>query len=297
MAATADLLQLIRFRVSIFHNAKICGNWRISEHSEGSTCFHLVTMGNCHLDIPGQEPHHLVAGDLLVFPREMAHQMTPEESLSGSQEHLPYEQAAGRKGTGLLCAEVNFRHSAASYLLDGLPPVLIIRGHQADWLPPLRKMILQESSGERFVAEAVLERLCELIFVYALTHYLSGKPEQAGLLALYSHPRLSRALNALHERPDHDWSLEEMAGSAAMSRTAFARAFRETGGWTPMQYLNWWRLQQASDLLGEGQSVARAAESVGFHSQAAFSRAFRQCFGLSPSVYRNQLRIGSADSA
>ncbi len=286
MHAGTDLLQLIRFRVSIFHNAKICGNWRIEEHSPGHTCFHLVTVGQCRLHVPGRAETVLSAGDLLLFPREIAHSMTPGESLQGAQAHLPYSEATTIPGTGLLCAEVSFRHSAASRMLDALPEVFIVRNQDAAWLSPLRDMILQESTGGGTIAEAVLERLCELLFVYALAYYLNDVPEKRGLLALYAHPRLSKALNAIHENPDRAWTLEELAGTAAMSRTAFANAFRDISGWTAVQYLTWWRMQLASDLLAAGESVASTALQVGFQSQSAFSRAYKRCFGISAGAVK-----------
>jgi len=288
MQASTELLQLIRFQVSIYHNAKVCGNWQLAAHAPGHTCFHLVTQGRCLVEIPGHVSTSLADGDLLLFPRELPHQLTPLEALQGAIQHLPYDEAAHIPGTGLLCAQVNFRHPAAEQVLDALPPVLVIRRTATSWLQPLTAMIMRESRGDRVIASALLERLCELLFVYALAHITNDSPIESGLLALYAHPRLSRALNAMHGEPERDWSLDGLAREAAMSRSKFAKLFREIGGWTPMQYLTWWRLQVAHEHLSAGESINNTASLVGYRSQAAFSRAYTQCFGVNPGATRQQ---------
>lgn len=53
-----------------------------------------------------------------------------------------------------------------------------------------------------------------------------------------------------------------------------------------MQYLTWWRMQLASDLLAAGESVASTALQVGFQSQSAFSRAYKRCFGISAGAVK-----------
>ena len=45
------------------------------------------------------------------------------------------------------------------------------------------------------------------------------------VLAGLSDHKISKALQAIHEKPAHYWSLEELAGIAGQSRTAFATHF------------------------------------------------------------------------
>lgn len=283
MTATSDLIRLIRLEVAVYHNAKVCGNWHIDAHAPGQTCFHVVTQGSCKLEVPGHLSTTLAYGDLLLFPRELAHSMEPGLPPCGEeqQRHLPYEQAGDLEGTGLLCAEVTFKHQASEYFLDALPPVLLIRNDgESPWLRPLVEMILAESQGNQPVSDVILDRLCELLFTYALSHYLTRFPQHPGLLALFAHPRLSSALAAIHRSPEEHWTLDKMARQAAQSRTLFARTFKQLSGWTPMQYLNWWRMQLAWDYLDSGMAVSNVAEKTGYRSQAGFCRAFKQRFSI-----------------
>ena len=107
--ALSEILSLLELDVDIYHNAKVCGNWRIDEHLLGATCFHIVTLGSCQLYVPDHEPVELQCGDLVIFPRETTHHMLPIESQEGKQQHLSFTQAELITGTGLLCGEVRFQ--------------------------------------------------------------------------------------------------------------------------------------------------------------------------------------------
>jgi AraC-like DNA-binding protein len=100
-------------------------------------------------------------------------------------------------------------------------------------------------------------------------------------------------LEQIHRRPEHAWSLGELAKQAGLSRSLLAERFAELVGLPPIQYLAQWRIQLAASLLRSGMSsVAEVAERVGYGSEAALSRAFKRCVGVAPSRYRQgrQLR-------
>jgi len=124
------------------------------------------------------------------------------------------------------------------------------------------------------------------MLLYALRHFLVSQPQPRGMLALFSHSRLSLAVNAIHADPQRAWSLEQMAQCAAQSRTRFANTFREVSGMTPMEYLTWWRMLLAHQALEQGEAVANVAEKVGYQSESSFIRAFRRHFGVNPGRLR-----------
>ncbi len=280
MDAFSDLIRMIRLDAEIYHNAFVCGDWRLDEYEPGATCFHVVTQGECHLYVPGHLDTELKRGDLVVFPREIKHSMTPLKPASGQQEHLPYAMATGKEGIGMLCGKLRFQHTASSQLLDALPAVMLITHEQAQtWLAPIFELILTESFASTAASSVLLDRVSEILFIQALRHYLQNHKPQLGILALYGHPRLSVALIAIHQSPENNWTLETMAQCAAQSRTQFAKTFRETSGWTPMQYLTWWRMQLAWSYLRDGLSIADVAERVGYQSESSFLRIFKKTFG------------------
>lgn len=285
--AFSQVLQLLKLDVDIYHNAKVCGNWRIDEHRIGATCFHIVTEGRCSLEVPGYFSGILECGDLVIFPRELTHDMQPITALGGEQKHLDYNLAASIEGTGLLCGEVCFQHKGYRYLLDALPPVFIIRCNESvGWLKSLLDMIVLENHQTGAASKVILNRLSELLFTYAIRQHLTTNPKEVGFLALYGHPRLADAINAVHQAPGKDWTLEKVAEQAASSRSSFAETFKKVSGWTVGQYLNWWRMQLAWSLLSEGSSVSQVAAKVGYKSESAFSRAFKNEFLISAGKVR-----------
>jgi AraC-like DNA-binding protein len=97
----------------------------------------------------------------------------------------------------------------------------------------------------------------------------------------------------LHERPEHAWTLPEIARAIGASRTVLAERFSTVIGMPPMQYLTQWRLQLAADLLARGSAkVATIGARVGYESEAAFSRAFKRATGKSPSAWRSARHAG-----
>jgi AraC-like DNA-binding protein len=282
--AISDLLRLLSATVNIFHNAKVCGQWQISEHKPPLTCFHVVTEGDCWLDVPQRISTTLHAGDLILFPIELPHSMTPNRPLSGPQEHVPFPEAQRREGTGLLCASVSFRHPASELLLRALPEVTVLMAADTPWLKPLTTLILDESLKPGAASQAILEKLAELLFAYTLASNNVTQSSHQNILALYAHPRIGRAIDAIHGKPDYPWTLELLARQAAQSRTSFAATFKSLSNWTVMEYLSWWRMQLAWKHLEDGTRLSEIPDMVGYQSPAAFSRAFKRCFGVNPSA-------------
>jgi AraC-like DNA-binding protein len=98
----------------------------------------------------------------------------------------------------------------------------------------------------------------------------------------------------LHGRPAEAWTLETLARSIGLSRSALADRFNHIVGIPPMQYLARWRLQLASHALEHrGVSIAVAAAQVGYESEAAFNRAFKRFVGVPPGAWR-RARAGLA---
>jgi AraC-like DNA-binding protein len=97
----------------------------------------------------------------------------------------------------------------------------------------------------------------------------------------------------MHGRPEHAWSLEELAHLAGMSRARFAVHFRRVVGATPFDYLTDWRIGIAQIMLRKGETLKLVAPSVGYASSTALTRVFSQRVGLSPAEWR----LGSRSAA
>lgn len=289
----SQVLHLLKFDVSIYHNAKVCGNWRITEHSLGATCFHIALTGSMILDVPGHFNGAINSGDLIIFPRELPHSMVSAVPLQGVQRHLPYTEAVEIDGTGLLCGSVRFQHPGGRYMLDALPAVLIISYKDSNyWLKSLQEIFIAENLRINPASKLIFDKLSELLFTFALRQYLLDRPAEAGMFALYGHPRLSKVVEAIHRHPEHRWTLAEMAKEAALSRTVFCEVFKSVSGWSAGEYLIWWRMQLAWSLLSNGEHIADVACKIGYQSESAFSRTFRKIFNtVAGDVRRNHAKF------
>ncbi|ALX65874.1 helix-turn-helix domain-containing protein [Microbacterium sp. XT11] len=105
-----------------------------------------------------------------------------------------------------------------------------------------------------------------------------------------SDPFLDRVVEAIHEQPGRDWTVERLASVGAMSRSAFAERFRSVIGRSPADYVTEVRVDAAKRMLEEGRSVSETSRALGYASDEGFSRAFRRRTGMTPSAWRAAAR-------
>jgi AraC-like DNA-binding protein len=158
------------------------------------------------------------------------------------------------------------------------------------------RLALAESAAPRSGGECVLARLSELLFVEVVRRYLSALPaENVGWLAGLRDEGIGRVLGKLHDRPAHDWSLDELAREVGMSRSVLAERFVHFVGVPPMQYLAQWRMQLAATLLSSTSlGLSEIATRVGYGSETALSRAYKRWVGVAPSEWRRGKRSETA---
>jgi AraC-like DNA-binding protein len=134
----------------------------------------------------------------------------------------------------------------------------------------------------------VLAKLAEVLFIEVLRLYMTEQDAtRKGWLAGVGDRIVGAALNEMHKRPAHAWTLEELAHAASTSRSVLAERFQHLVGYPPMQYLTQWRMLLAANLLCHSNAaLAHIAQEVGYQTDTAFSRAFRREFGHPPASWR-----------
>lgn len=101
---------------------------------------------------------------------------------------------------------------------------------------------------------------------------------------------LDRVVEAIHEAPGREWTVERLAGVGAMSRSAFAERFRSVIGRSPADYVTEVRVDAAKRMLEAGHTVSQISRELGYASDEGFSRAFRRRAGMTPSAWRAAAR-------
>ena len=320
MDALSDVLRAVRLSGAFFFDVHARGPW-VAETPEGKCvvdkmfpgsdhliCYHLIMEGECWATLEGEDPIKLGAGDIIVLPHGDTHVLattvgmrrTPEMSIyrvpnDGLQPvKISLGEQAGEPAR-FVCGFLGCDSRPYNPLLTALPRVIRVNDHARGALGAYFRAALAESKG-RMGGECMLGRISELMFVDVVRQYLETLPEgRTNWLSGLRDPYVGRALTALHEDPSRDWTLETLAQSAALSRSAFAERFTEYVGQPPMQYLTNWRMQLATNYLRNGhEGIAAVANRVGYDSEAAFSRAFKKVVGTPPSEWRDRHLHGRA---
>ncbi len=133
--------------------------------------------------------------------------------------------------------------------------------------------IHEELNADAPGAAAIATDLASALFVMLRTH-LDVAGTSPGVVRLLGQRGTMRALLAMVRYPAHDWTLEELAVQAGMSRATLVRAFRAAAGVAPLAFLTDLRMSLARQRLQRGHaSIGEIAADVGYQSEAEFSRA------------------------
>lgn len=156
-----------------------------------------------------------------------------------------------------------------------------------------------EAMFDRLLAASVVypNRYCKImaqlysIFGFLLDHMMKSGKAQDAAPQLY----LIRALDFIDMNYMEDISVEDIAQSMGMNRKALYGIFKNLTGFSPKDYLIYYRMQKAAALLKDANlSVETVAASAGYRDQFHFSREFKKNTGLSPTDYRREVARDAA---
>jgi transcriptional regulator GlxA family with amidase domain len=99
--------------------------------------------------------------------------------------------------------------------------------------------------------------------------------------------QMKRVEDTLAANLEGDVALADLASDCGLSVSHFSRAFRQSTGSTPHQWLLHHRIEQAKGLLRDHTlSLSDVALSCGFADQSHFNRVFARLTDLTPGAWR-----------
>lgn len=289
----SEVVRLLRPQAVFANVISGKGDWAVRYAKYGLPSFCIVLDGSARLAVRGHAPITIGAGDFVLLPT------TPSFTLSSATPapavHLdPHEVASSRRELryGDQSGEPDMRSVGGAFLFESDDPALlvsllptVVHIRDSPRLSRLVQMVGEETMSEQPGSEYMRSRVAELLLVEAMRACANGAAPP-GLLRGLGDAQLSRALTQLHAAVHSPWTIEQLAGIAAMSRSAFCERFTRLVGVAPMAYLLSWRMQIARRLLrDEALPVQEVATRVGYGSTSAFSVAFSRHVGEPPSVY------------
>lgn len=101
--------------------------------------------------------------------------------------------------------------------------------------------------------------------------------------------RIKKALAYINSHAHEPIRLREIADEIGMSEGHFCRFFKQMVQKSPVEYINYHRIQKACRLLEQSdRKVVDIALDVGFDNLSYFIATFKKWNGLTPSQYRKQ---------
>jgi len=261
----SGLLRRFEIKAGVFHGGSMCGAADFATAQSGGH-LHILRSGNLRVTNADGGSFVLAEPTVLFYPQGLRHR---------------FDTGGMDREVELVCATVDLG-GKANPLVSAVPATVAVPFAQCEGLKATIDVLVEEAFTVNCGRQIVLDRLCEVIVVKLLRHIIRENQVKVGVLAGLAHPSLCRALTAMHDAPEKDWTLEWLADMAGMSRTTFANVFRDVVGVTPGNYLSRWRLTLAKGLLSQGTPLKGVAQAVGYASPAALSRAYARQFGLSP---------------
>jgi len=290
----SELLRSLRVQSTLFCLAEMGAPWGFAVPRRRVASFHLVLDGEAWLTRDGEEPLRLLSGDVAVVPRGDPHELRDapgspvtrieEEQGTGSTWEIHFGGSGAR--AELMCGGFGLDH--VHPLVAALPPVVhvsAVDGRPPEWLTATLALLRGELPACPPGSEAVVTKITDVFLAHAIRSYVVQ--HDADALAALADPQVFAAVRLIHERPEHAWTVDELAGRVALSRSALSARFRDVVGEPPMRYVTRCRMTRATELLRDTDAPLGAiARASGYGSEVSLSKAFSRWFGVAPGAYR-----------
>lgn len=150
----------------------------------------------------------------------------------------------------------------------------------------LLEQMLEERSEPRWADGIMLQSLLvQLLALAVRAMRASGAP--SSVYVSPRHRKISEVVDYINRHYAEPLRLDQLADRFYVSPFHLSRMFKETTGFTFIEYLNHVRVKEAQGLLRRSKDrVLTIAGRVGFDSISHFGRVFKQLTGITPLQYR-----------
>lgn len=289
----AEVVALLQPSLPFSKMASGSGPWRVDGSVTRRPLFSVILEGKSLLTLDGQAPIELQKDDFILIPASSGFVMSSVDGTDADggdplavtklADETRHGDPDGPADVRMLVGGIAFGSPDATLLVSLLPNLIHVRGERR--FATIVQLIRDEARDEKPAREMILARMLEVLLIEAL-RFVSDGNAPVGLMRGLSDERLAAAIRKLHEDPRRDWSVEQLASEAALSRSVFFARFRKAMGVAPMEYLLSWRMALAKNLLRRGEGgIKEIADRVGYGSASAFSVAFTRFVGVPPTQY------------
>ena len=145
----------------------------------------------------------------------------------------------------------------------------------------------EDSKADKGLLElSVLGYLCNL-FSYILQNRMYKTVPLESAHKSYRIDQIKAVLKYIEQNYGTNITLNDLAGIANMNPNYFCRVFQNVTQQTPMEYVIYYRVEQAAMMLVTTElSITAIAFASGFNDHSYFTKVFKSIKGVTPRVYR-----------
>lgn len=300
-AAELDsLLEALDIDPVAFSDCRIASGWALVFEPQPLPGLHYILRGHATLSLGSKERIALSPRSMVITPPGVPYAFEVSGRPASAGRRVAgisvsvgaidgvLRSVAGSEPADLefVCGRFRASQTAALDLFASLTSPLIETFDEDDCptelLELLRTELAQCQPGMRAMASALLLQVLVMLFRRTL---VTG-PGWRSRFALREDPQVSRAFSVILADPSAPHSIDRLAATACLSRSAFISRFTKAFGLPPMAIVRKARLSRAAALIKTGRfGIGQAAALVGYASQSSFSRAFRLEFGIDPTHF------------
>ena len=263
--------------------------------------FIYVEKGCCLIEINGEE-HMVEEGSLLFIPEGQSYKRSPVGDTFCTMTYIHFKSG---EITPLSIAELKgeiikrrdgINKSILENGIDERPYTAYLlecsdfSGREGDFSNAFSRL---RKNFSRHHIESGLETslaLCEILAL--MTEETREKIKDETRIERAVPPNLRRALSFIKQNYTEEITLSDIAKHCSVTKQQIIRYFRKELKTTPMQYVNYCRLNRAKELFlnKSYQTVSEVASEVGFSDVHYFSRVFKKINGETPSEFIERIR-------
>lgn len=266
------------FPVAYYLVSREHGGYNVPLHWHREWELVRVLKGNFPMYIEGRE-YQMKAGDVLLLREGMLH--------GGNHQNCVYD-CFDFDLHGLFMNVASVKEYLRPFYRNQLHPIVHFREYHEDIYPIVDKL-MAAFSKERTEAPRALLTLSSLaeLFAVILEKGYYTKNEEHSEEKVQKSDRLKPVLEYIDASFSTPLTLEGLAAVAGMNPRYFCRFFRSVTQQTPMDYVAYYRIEQAANMLMTTElSVTEVGLECGFCDTSHFVKIFKKYKGITPKQFR-----------
>lgn len=220
--------------------------------------------------------YHLHAGDIVFIQDGMLHGGMPENCV---YESLVFNMKLLLKDNHICKKQIEAIMNHELLIYQRLPGEDAFLRQITD---TLFQAMYTKYAGYEFMVQGSLYLLIGFILEHKLYALRTREKEQLS----HRLKQLKQVLGYIEEHYAEEITLETLASIAGMNPKYFCRFFRQITQRTPINYLNYYRIECAREqLLTTDTTITEVALNCGFNDISYFIKIFKKYMGITPKQY------------